>query len=113
MPNVSAYNLAAVGYVLTADLVREIAAGAALKPQRHRLFKLEDIAMGSWVEHVGRERRVKVHPPCSSRYLRPALDAMHEACAGGVRQGLRWLPAACLHQSKDGITPCASLSVSH
>ena len=47
--------------MLTADLVREIAAGAALKPQRHRLFKLEDIAMGSWVEFVGRERRVKVH----------------------------------------------------
>lgn len=47
--------------MLTADLVHEIAAGAALKPQRHRLFKLEDIAMGSWVEHVGRERRVKVH----------------------------------------------------
>jgi hypothetical protein len=52
--------------VLTADLVHEIAAGAALKPQRHRLFKLEDIAMGSWVEFVGRERRVKVHPPCSA-----------------------------------------------
>lgn len=46
--------------------MHEIASGAALKPQRHRLFKLEDIAMGSWVEFVGKERRVKVHPPCSA-----------------------------------------------
>jgi len=46
--------------VLTADLVREIAAGAALKPQQHRLFKLEDIAMGSWVQFIGAERGMKV-----------------------------------------------------
>ena len=47
------------GYVLSADLVREVAAGAALKPLRHQLFKLEDIAMGSWVQHIARERGVQ------------------------------------------------------
>ena len=38
------------------DLVREVAAGAALKASNHRIFKLEDIAMGSWVEYVAKER---------------------------------------------------------
>ena len=48
------------GYVLTEDLVREIAAGAALKPHNHSLFKLEDIAMGSWIEHIQQERNIRV-----------------------------------------------------
>ena len=48
------------GYVLTADLVQEIAAGAALKPHNHALFKLEDIAMGSWIEHIQQERNIRV-----------------------------------------------------
>lgn len=38
------------------DLVREVAAGAALKASNHRIFKLEDIAMGSWVEYIAKER---------------------------------------------------------
>lgn len=58
------FTLRGAGYVLTADLVREIAAGAALKPQKHRLFKLEDVAMGSWVQFVGREQGVQVHAIC-------------------------------------------------
>ena len=41
---------------LLQDLVREVAAGAALKASNHRIFKLEDIAMGSWVEYVAKER---------------------------------------------------------
>ena len=41
---------------LAQDLVREVAAGAALKAMNHRIFKLEDIAMGSWVEYVAKER---------------------------------------------------------
>lgn len=48
------------GYLLTSDLVAEIAAGAALMPQAHRLFKLEDIAMGSWIEFIQQERGIKV-----------------------------------------------------
>ena len=46
--------------MLTADLVQEIAAGAALKPHNHSLFKLEDIAMGSWIEHIQQERNIRV-----------------------------------------------------
>lgn len=46
--------------MLTADLVREVAAGAALMPQGHNLFKLEDIAMGSWIEFIQQERGIKV-----------------------------------------------------
>ena len=42
--------------MLQQDLVREVAAGAAVKASNHRTFKLEDIAMGSWVEYVARER---------------------------------------------------------
>lgn len=38
------------------DLVREVAAGAALKTNNHRIFKLEDIAMGSWVEYTAKEK---------------------------------------------------------
>ena len=45
-----------MSFVLQQDLVREVAAGAALKASNHRIFKLEDIAMGSWVEYVARER---------------------------------------------------------
>lgn len=38
------------------DLVREIAAGAALQACEHRIFKLEDIAMGSWIEYVAQHK---------------------------------------------------------
>lgn len=49
------------GYTLTMDLVKEIAAGAAVTASPNGLFKLEDIAMGSWVDLVSRERGVKVN----------------------------------------------------
>ena len=45
------------------DLVREIAAGAALPSSNHTLFKLEDISMGAWVEHVGKTLRWCYRPP--------------------------------------------------
>lgn len=35
----------------------EVAAGAALKPQNHRIFKLEDVAVGSWIDFVAKENR--------------------------------------------------------
>ncbi|KAL0024195.1 hypothetical protein WJX77_006452 [Trebouxia sp. C0004] len=44
------------GYVVTKDLVHEIAAGAAMKIQNHTLFRLEDISMGAWVEYVSKEK---------------------------------------------------------
>ena len=34
------------------DLVRQIAAGGAMLALGHRMFKLEDVAMGAWVEWV-------------------------------------------------------------
>ncbi len=40
------------GYVLTMDLVKEIAAGVPYALRPDRLFKLEDVSMGSWVEAV-------------------------------------------------------------
>lgn len=46
---------------LLQDLVQEIAAGAALKAQDHQMFKLEDIAVGSWVEWVGKDRMWDIH----------------------------------------------------
>lgn len=49
------------GYVLSADIVAEIAAGAAYEPLGGRLFKLEDISMGSWVEWVAQERNWTIH----------------------------------------------------
>lgn len=42
--------------MITKDLVVEIAAGAAMKVQNHTLFRLEDIAMGSWVDFVSSDR---------------------------------------------------------
>lgn len=44
------------GYIITKDLVNEIAAGAAMKIQNHTLFRLEDISMGAWVEFVSKEK---------------------------------------------------------
>ena len=44
------------GYVITKDLVNEIAAGAAMKIQNHTLFRLEDISMGAWVEFVSKDK---------------------------------------------------------
>lgn len=38
------------------DLVREVASGAALKTNNHRIFKLEDVAMGSWIEYIAKEK---------------------------------------------------------
>ena len=38
------------------DLAREIAAGAALAAGNGTLFRLEDVAVGSWVAFVAAER---------------------------------------------------------
>lgn len=42
--------------VVWQDLVREVASGAALKTNNHRIFKLEDVAMGSWIEYIAKEK---------------------------------------------------------
>ncbi|KDD74093.1 hypothetical protein H632_c1578p1, partial [Helicosporidium sp. ATCC 50920] len=60
------------GYVLSIDLAREVAAGAALmasRPERdRRLFPLEDVAVGSWVEWVARDRGWVVHALSDARF---------------------------------------------
>ena len=71
------------GYVLTADLVREVAAGAALKPQQ-LLFKLEDIAMGSWVEHIAQERNVHVSSYANVTVFMYAHMPMSQRCLSFV-----------------------------
>lgn len=43
------------------DLVREIAAGAALQACNHTIFKLEDVAMGSWIEYIGQQNKWSVN----------------------------------------------------
>lgn len=72
------------GYVVSMDLVREVAAGAALLASPSPgLFKLEDIAMGSWVQYIARDRGAQAllpahapsfplppHPPCTLRLCR-------------------------------------------
>lgn len=56
------------GYVLTADLARAIAAGTAFVLRPHRLFKLEDVSMGSWVEAVAKEHQLSVTIVHSGRF---------------------------------------------
>lgn len=46
--------------MLTMDLVKEIAAGAAAAVSPKGLFKLEDVAMGSWIDFISRDRGVQV-----------------------------------------------------
>lgn len=46
------------------DLVAEAAAGAAAKANGGRMFKLEDIAVGSWVAYIARERGWRVRYVC-------------------------------------------------
>lgn len=43
------------GYVITYDVSKQIATGVPYKLLPDRLFKLEDISMGSWVEFVGKD----------------------------------------------------------
>jgi hypothetical protein len=86
------------------DLVREVAAGAALKTNNHRIFKLEDISMGSWIEYVAKEKGWGIqyvsyngfdYSGCNphdvvSHYIRPAqarciFSHNSRSCCPGVR----------------------------
>eukprot|EP00884_Botryococcus_braunii_P001415 jgi/Botrbrau1/11274/Bobra.0038s0042.1 len=54
------------GYIISQDLARQVAAGGALQVDGGRLFKLEDVAVGSWLDHVARSRGTAlnlVHDP--------------------------------------------------
>lgn len=57
------------GYVLTADLAAEVASGAAhASSQGGHLFKLEDIALASWVEWAAERRGFEVHLVVDKRF---------------------------------------------
>lgn len=48
------------------DLARQVAGGAALQVGGSSLFKLEDVAVGSWLDHVAQTRGLSlnlVHDP--------------------------------------------------
>jgi hypothetical protein len=50
-----------VGYVVSVDIAREIAAGAAhMIMAPNNLLIIEDVAVGYWIEHVGRERNTTI-----------------------------------------------------
>lgn len=49
------------GYILTPDIVREIAAGAPLKPFNHTFPAVEDVAMGIYVDYIQKERKMEVN----------------------------------------------------
>lgn len=54
--------------MLTVDLVRGIAAGVPFVLRPDRLFKLEDVSMGSWVEAVVREHQLTPNIVHSGRF---------------------------------------------
>lgn len=50
------------GYVLSIDLAREIAAGAPhMIMQGHNLLIIEDLAVGYWVDYIGKEQGVVIN----------------------------------------------------
>lgn len=71
------------GYVVSMDLVRHIAVGAALKPLRGRIFKLEDVAMGSWLDFVKRDLGIAIRMVCRTppgHRLRSSAAVAADAC---------------------------------
>jgi hypothetical protein len=85
------------------DLVTEVAAGAAARAGNHSMFKLEDIAVGSWVAYIGKERGWRIryvsqqgfnYAGCNpgdvvSHYIRPnqarcIWAARSGTCCGGT-----------------------------
>lgn len=53
---------AAAGYVLSMDLVQRIAAGAPqLIMHPHKLVNIEDMAVGMWVEAIGKQHQHTIH----------------------------------------------------
>lgn len=94
--------------LLAQDLVREIAAGAALKPQKHQVFKLEDIAVGSWIEFVGAERGWEIN------YVPdPAFNYM--GCNGqdAVSHYIKPQNMRCMFKSEGACCSAASLNQQH
>ena len=65
-PSVSGMKLVAL--CPAQDLVREVAAGAALAAGNHSLFRLEDVAVGSWVAYVAAGRGWQVRYASDTRF---------------------------------------------
>lgn len=49
------------GYVITADLVRLMVAGGVVACAPGPLFKLEDVAVGSWLSCLEKEQNITIH----------------------------------------------------
>eukprot|EP01023_Acetabularia_acetabulum_P000470 TRINITY_DN10182_c0_g1_i2.p1 TRINITY_DN10182_c0_g1~~TRINITY_DN10182_c0_g1_i2.p1 ORF type:complete len:257 (-),score=30.19 TRINITY_DN10182_c0_g1_i2:155-925(-) len=49
------------GYIVTKDLAREIGAGAAVIPSGPKLFRLEDVAMGMWVDQISKDKNISIN----------------------------------------------------
>lgn len=56
------------GYVLTMDLVRLLATGGVAKCAPGRLFKLEDIAVGSWLTCLEKQHNISLHLARDGRF---------------------------------------------
>lgn len=56
------------GYVLTSDVVRLLATGGVAKCAPGQLFKLEDIAVGSWLTCLEKEQNLTLHLASDARF---------------------------------------------
>jgi beta-1,3-galactosyltransferase len=56
------------GYVLSTDLVRLLATGAVSKCAPGPLFKLEDVAVGSWLTCLEKEQNISIHLATGGRF---------------------------------------------
>lgn len=80
------------GYVVTMDVAREIAAGVPYRLRPDRLFKLEDISFGSWVEFVAQDRGWDIQLVVSKRFNYGGCTA-HDAVSHYIdaeRQRCMW-----------------------
>ena len=102
-------------HCLFQDLVTEVAAGAAARAGNHSMFKLEDIAVGSWVAYIGGQATSDLHAwicCMATSYLKTTrivyairasmlqtaqhADQSFGHCAGRSQPGV-WLPRCALH----------------
>lgn len=56
------------GYVLTADIAFQLAAGAAVQCMPKKLFRLEDIATGIWLDCLAKEQGWLLHAVSDDRF---------------------------------------------
>lgn len=84
------------GYVLTMDLVRLLATGGVIKCYPGQLFKLEDVAVGSWLSCLEKEQNITIHTANDGNFN-------IESCAPNDLSSHYMSPSAmlCMH-ARDG-----------